>query len=1073
MNKNSISIDLASDRDRIVHYLRSRLVGPVNGQDEFLPGKDQPHSYHYLMGAIFPQGTGIKDIEESEDTDSSAEDPIALAYQMKPASLGLSFFFMSDSEEPEITVRVSAAVYSHQSEESGNPSGWKRVLLTQKSEGDDFTLSFRNRSKTGLLSGHVDLVSNWRKLGNGYLVTVSLINAHHASGGRPDPEKILHQVWMRCEGKNGSIGAYPSPNRYSWDAEEEDLALIYQNKKTYAIGHGCAAVWPVREQQQIATYVETSFIPSYEVAPVTTEIATVYELDDERVLSLQYLADSRVEWSTKAAALRSFISKYELWIEEQDSYPIPAGLEAAAVRVSGRLHEVKRRMLKGLAYLSENFNARECFRVANLAMLMQMVHSSKEYSGELRDANSFQYVAPEYSEERHSKYRWRPFQLAFQLLTIESIANSNSEEREIADLIWFPTGGGKTEAYLSVAAFELFYRRKMYGDAGGGTAIMLRYTLRLLTAQQFQRAAALICACEVIRDVDPGEWGTEAFTLGLWVGGATTPNQISNDSDDSPGALQKYQYLREQPKPENPFQLAQCPWCGSRIVPERYSENPDSYGIKVSHSSFGFFCPTATCTFHGHIPVQVIDDALYQNPPSFLIGTIDKFARLAWIDQPASFFTGGNEKRRPPSLILQDELHLISGPLGTISGLYESAIDVVIQQLGGKPKYIAATATIRRAGDQVKKLYARKCAVFPPSGMTAEDSFFSREELPSKERPGRLYIGVMGQYHTPVTSLVHTSAALAQAPIDVPLSTEAKDGYWTQVIFHNSLRELGKTMTMSLDDIPERAAIANDKGNSRRLSPVELSANISSSDIPEVLENLKVSRGKDGAIDCLPCTNMFSVGVDVKRLGLILMNGQPKTTSEYIQASSRVGRDRIPGLVVAFYPNNKARDRSQYESFIPYHQALYRAVEPTSVTPYALPSMERALHAALVIACRYSAGLSGNNGARNFDPSDPQIRDCIEALRSRMMSAESDDASTQEEISGYLDTCVTAWKQEAEASSHGSKQLYYDSKGNKGFQPLIKHYQPGSPIKPSVPWATLNSMRNVDGDCKIYIWGEH
>jgi len=1073
MEKKSASV-LASDRANIVEYLRSQLIGPANGPEEVLLGKDQAQSYHYLMGAVFPKGTGVKELEDSEETDASSEDPIALAYQMKPASIGLSFFVVSESDEPEIKVRISAAAYHRQEKLVDQPSGWKRVPLNKSPKGDIVSLSPVTRSKPGVLAGYADLISNWRKLGDGYLVTVTLINSQAAAEGKPDPEHILHQVQMRCESAGGNIGAYPSPNRYSWDSEEEDLALIYQNKKTFAIGHGCSAVWPVKKGQLEAEYVEVSFIPSYEVPPVTTELSKKYSPENKRLFSLQFLANSQVDWSEKSKLLRSFIDKYDSWINEQDNLPVPEGLDSAAQRVSGRLHEAKRRMLKGLSYLSENPSARECFRLANQVMLMQMIHSGKDFAGVPREKNSFQYKYPDYFEERWSGLHWRPFQLAFQLLTIESIANSNSEEREIADLIWFPTGGGKTEAYLAVSAFELFHRRKMYGEAGGGTAVLLRYTLRLLTAQQFQRAAALICACEVVRKADEGQWGEEPFSLGLWVGEPTTPNRISNNSESNPGAFQKYKYIREQPKPENPFQLAQCPWCGTRIVPAKHQESPDHYGIKVSNSSFSFFCPTDSCSFNESLPVQVIDEALYSNPPSFLIGTIDKFARLAWVDEPASFFKGRAEIRRPPSLILQDELHLISGPLGTISGLYEAAIDVVIQKLGEKPKYVAATATIRRADDQVQKLYARKCAVFPPSGMTAEDSFFSREESPTKKNPGRLYIGVMGQYHTPVTSLVHTSAALGQSVLDVPLSPQAKDGYWTQVIFHNSLRELGKTMTMSLDDIPERSAvIAKDKANSRQISPVELSANISSNEIPEILENLKISREKEGAIDCLPCTNMFSVGVDVKRLGLILMNGQPKTTSEYIQASSRVGRDEVPGLVVAFYPSNKARDRSQYESFIPYHQALYRAVEPTSVTPYALPSMERALHAALIITCRYSTDIGGNNGARKFDAADAEIRDCIESLRNRMLAAEYNDPATQQEINEYLDGCVSAWHREAEASRRGASQLRYDSRGTPNFQPLISSYKPGAALKPSIPWATLNSMRNVDGDCKIYVWGEH
>ena len=209
-------------------------------------------------------------------------------------------------------------------------------------------------------------------------------------------------------------------------------------------------------------------------------------------------------------------------------------------------------------------------------------------------------------------------------MAIESIGNTNSNERQIADLIWFPTGGGKTEAYLAVSAFELFHRRQQFGDGGGGTGIILRYTLRLLTTQQFERAAAMICACEFVRRQDPDEWGEEPFSLGLWVGQATTPNMFSNDSDMSPGAYQKYKEMREAAKPENPFQLLACPWCGSRLVPVKHSDKPDDYGFRVSASTFEIHCTTGSCDFHNKIPVQVIDEAV-QSPPSFLIGTIDKF----------------------------------------------------------------------------------------------------------------------------------------------------------------------------------------------------------------------------------------------------------------------------------------------------------------------------------------------------------------------------------------------------------------------------------------------------------------
>ncbi len=1058
---------LSGDRNRIVEYLNSQLVGPANGPDETLLKKDAPHTY-YLMGALFPQGAGIKGPEEEEE-DQTSDDPIAMAYQLKPASVGLSFYIETEESIPEVRVELSAAAYTLSEKQ------WVRRELATRDDPEPHVLTpGAGRDKAGVLDGRADLMSTWRSMGSGHLVTVTLVNPRKVVENKLDAADVIHQVWFRCSAANGFIGTYPSPNRYSWDKEEEELALIYQNKRTFAIGHGCAPMWPIVKAQLSAESIETSFIPQYEVPPVTSDLPKDHSLKDSDVFSIQFLANEKVDWEEKRKKLEGFINSYSSWTKAEAKRPVPEGLNEAAERILSRLDMAVERMVKGLHFLNENSGARNCFLLANRIMQMQMIHSGDEFGGTMREANSFEVGSPEYNDPKWEVLRWRPFQLAFQLLAIESIGNTNSDEREIADLIWFPTGGGKTEAYLAVSAFELFHRRYQYGDAGGGTAIILRYTLRLLTTQQFQRAAAMICACEEVRKADTNQWGDEPFSLGLWVGQPTTPNYLDSDSEKALGAFQRYKMMREQARPENPFQLLQCPWCGTRIVPAQQSQKPADYGIQASASSFRFFCPSKKCCFNKLLPIQVIDEALYEEPPSFLIGTIDKFARLAWRDQPGAFFSGGKRKRRPPSMVLQDELHLISGPLGTIAGVYEAAMDVVMKRHGANPKYIAATATIRRAEDQVRRLYARECMVFPPAGMTAEDSWFSREEASSETNPGRLYIGVMGQYHTPVTSLVHTSAALVQSAIDVKLSDIAADGYWTQVIFHNSRRELGKTMTMSLDDIPKRAeVIAHNTAKSRKIQPIEMSANISSREIPEILESLKAPKGNRAAIDCLPCTNMFSVGVDVKRLGLIMMNGQPKTTSEYIQASSRVGRDLVPGLVVAFYPNNKARDRSQYESFIPYHQALYRAVEPTSVTPYALPSMERALHAALTIVVRYCAGLSGNDGARQFDKDHPVIADVIEALRQRMLEAEPDDQTTQAGINNYLEICINAWQEKAELSRQSGIQLRYDVKSTPNLEPLLVDYMAGAAAKPEIPWPTLNSMRNVDSDCNVYVWGEH
>ena len=266
--------------------------------------------------------------------------------------------------------------------------------------------------------------------------------------------------------------------------------------------------------------------------------------------------------------------------------------------------------------------------------------------------------------------------------------------------------------------------------------------------------------------------------------------------------------------------------------------------------------------------------------------------------------------------------------------------------------------------------------MFPPSGLDADDSYFVRFD---REMPGRLYSGIMPQGHTPLTAMVHLSAALLQAPIDLPLTAPADDAYWTLVAYHNSLRELGKSVTLAHDDIPARiSVIAETEDDVRRLPDdqiLELTSNVPPAEIPAKLEVLQRHRG-EGAASFVASTNMISVGVDVPRLGLMLVVGQPKTTSEYIQATSRVGRT-VPGLIVTLYSPSKPRDRSHYESFVPYHSALYRAVEPTSVTPFSIPARGRALHAGLVVMARHGLGWDANDDASLFNAADPDWQEMV------------------------------------------------------------------------------------------------
>jgi hypothetical protein len=198
----------------------------------------------------------------------------------------------------------------------------------------------------------------------------------------------------------------------------------------------------------------------------------------------------------------------------------------------------------------------------------------------------------------------------------------------------------------------------------------------------------------------------------------------------------------------------------------------------------------------------------------------------------------------------------------------------------------------------------------------------------------------------------------------------------------------------------------------------------------------------------------------------MLIVGQPKTTAEYIQASSRVGRDanRPPGLVVTLYSSSKPRDRSHYENFEAYHGALYRAVEPTSVTPYAPPSRDRALHAALVIVVRHACGLGANEDAMLFDPANIKIKKCVELLVKRMVQAEPDE---KDNIEKHVNCLIEEWVTLVKMASSEGRPLRYHGKGGRQFSTLLKSFG-----KKGEGWSTLNSMRNVDTESVICIAGE-
>lgn len=1047
-----------SERSAYCDLVRSDLIGPANGANEVL--SERPDK-RYLMGMLFPQDAAIQnatvdeedegeDARTSREGEDAPESPTDLLFQRLPSSVGLSFA-VQGSGHVDLVIDLCCGRY----EKVG--SAWKRREVKQTSS---LSVGIGSSAQEVVFGGVAKVLAIMRPGARGArVITVSLINASRLEDSEStiDPKDILYQARMAVR-PSDRLARWPAPERLSRDDEEDELLLRYRERTAFAIGHGCAASWRIGDGESDIAMIE--FLPAKAVPPVTTEIDLSESPEAAAIQNIQRLQSDDTPVQSLTRGLTALVDAYRAWRRRLDVVSdFDSSLVPARDRILARIDSAIRRMDAGIMLLGSDPRALQCFRLANRAMLMQMAYASRvsdvEQKGRMPDPRG----APNPDDPEHAQRAWRPFQIAFFLMCLPGLWDESSPDRELVDLIWFPTGGGKTEAYLAAAAFEMLRRRMQLGERGGGTAVITRYTLRLLTQQQFQRSAHLICALEDLRSIDES-LGTEPFSLGLWIGKQSTPltlksahqlflSKVANPSGSSAS---------------NPFALLSCPCCGTPLVPKSKQElSTDGVGIDSTERAFSFFCPDARCHRHKGIPVQVIDEALYQSPPTMLLGTLDKFAMLAWRDEAVSFFgrVGGIDRSIPPSLIIQDELHLISGPLGTIAGVYEAAIDTVIAKRGGRAKVIASTATIRRASEQAQALFAKPVDVFPPPGLEASDSFFSTDT----KGAGRLYIGAMGQAHTPTYSVVMTSATMLQSVPRLDFEQEKADAWWTLVAYHNSRRELGKSLTMANDDIPARLSALYGR-HARRIKHVkELSANVPGPEIPQVLDDLKQGVTTGNAVDFLGCTNMLSVGVDVARLGLMLVVGQPRSTSEYIQATSRVGRDqkRLPGIVLTLFMPTKPRDRSHYEGFTAFHEAMYRYVEPTSVTPYALPARRRALHAAVVIVIRHGLDvLAANDRAQAISQFTAEVDPVIDMLEQRMTAAD------RREIAGIrrdLSVFVDEWR--GRAATPG---LRYSAGWNaNNFRSLIRAFGDSADLDAR---ETLQSMRHVDRSVPAKIFGQ-
>jgi hypothetical protein len=993
---SSAAISSVEVRKRLVDALKLDLVGPLADhvlKNECLPGWIRPSSW-YLTGFLIPVGTPPEessDADEDDDIDvvpesaglleESNDERKAAKKGYFPSSMGLSFLVSKEAHSISVVVRWGNYTATEIPGTDGKPvSVWKReafekaVPISLKggnnegvhnvpdSDGLQFHLVERQISADDL-GGQIPQGSR--------SISVFLVNHRKPDAAKPDQTYVFQaEIEVRSDHPFAPRPDLRGARAAEWDEQVADLH--YSDTPEYATGHGVSAEWDIVDGE--CRLLRSAWIPSAEVEKTETAKVRGVQLSME---ALGALADG----AAAEAALHPLVNEYRAWIEAQ---------RLAATTLQGNRRETAEELLRlagvaadriagGIALLVKDVDALDAFRVANRAVARA-----------LRKRLSIE--NPE----------WRAFQLAFILLNLSGLADPRDPNRATVDLLFFPTGGGKTEAYLGLAAFAMVLRRVRHpsekGRAGAGVSVIMRYTLRLLTLDQLSRAAGLVCALELEREKKVDRYGEWAFEIGLWVGKAATPNILGRKGDNrSDSARAKVRQFKADPKSKpSPIPLENCPWCGTRFKPESFTLLPNDDQPR----ELRIVCTNFECDFTRDrpLPIVAVDEPLYRRLPAFLIATVDKFASLPWVGD-SGILLGGAERYDtngfyggadpgtgarllmplpPPDLVIQDELHLISGPLGTMVGLYESAIEALcLREIDGRtvrPKIVASTATVRRAQDQIQALFARPITqVFPPPGPDRRDSFFART-VPSSQTEARLYLGVAAQGRNPKVVMRKAWLALMGAGERAYRDAggqknqqNSADPYMTVLGYFNSLRELGGARRILEEEVQNtvkgyggRKRIGEEQGlfqDRKSFSEVvELTSRVSTDKVAEARRRLETPFHKiDQRVDCAIATNMISVGLDIPRLGLMVVLGQPKSNAEYIQATSRVGRDdQRPGLVVTLLNIHKPRDRSHYERFRYYHETFYRSVEVSSVTPFAARALDRGFAGALVGLARHA-----------------------------------------------------------------------------------------------------------------------
>ncbi len=1228
-----------SARAGLLEILRRELLGPAEGDTEVLT--TQPNQ-RYLLGRIAPTrlqnaaetpaaetpedrdgidpldaaaSTGVPVTGSEEDTLSATVDedpgedtddePVRRGL-MIPASMGLRFQVPAGLDA--LNVHVSWGTYepTGAGAETGQASAdtgtrYRRVPHEHSLRLEPASLA-PGHTEDRILDGDVTLRidSHLDEPAGRYLIELALCN------DRTTPRRIPTEAWMfqtRIDVDAGGRAVFlpvhdptlpPAPGtaaRPDPGSEEARLDLQYRDRLEFAVGRTCSADWslpptlPGNEVLRRAVQVRTTWIPTVET-PQTTAADVPGALLDMRALAAAAAAPNGSD--ALRDALDPIVSAYSTWLDEQAAAAadLPDHLRGTAEEALAEARQVRSQLAEGLAHLTadapDGAEARRCFAFMNRVMADQRVHSqiaaARAVDAEVRVEEAEARVLV-----RDYPHHWRVFQLAFILMQLPALADPAAERRAGAlatvELLFFPTGGGKTEAYLGLAAYAFAIRRRQGLldtpdgpiDGRAGVTVLMRYTLRLLTSQQFQRATTLVCAAELARREDPATWGEEPFRIGLWVGTAVSPKRVSE-------AAEELKRLRERGGAGkrgsgaghrfSALQLGHCPWCGRPLTPADVTVR-DVAGMA---ERVVVRCPDelGECPFSdgdGNVPdglpVLTTDEEIYRLAPAFVIATVDKLARLAREGHAATLFghvarhcgrhgyVPGLDHRnssdyagctladngrhrakgslpaatvrpatrlRPPDLIIQDELHLITGALGTTVGLFEAAVETMCAWTApdgrpAAPLLVASSATVRKAADQVRLLYGRDVTIFPPQVLDASDTFFSRAVPIDAARPGRLYVGLSTTgVRLTAAEIQTTQTLMAGAQLLLDRVGAPADPYMTLVGYFSATRELAGMARYVQDDI--QTGLARPGRDSRlprrrgtgfsALHLGELTSRVSSADITATLDRMGLTfdpdvdstAARDAAMaatragksvqrreaaakpyDVVLATSMLQVGVDVPRLGLMLVVGQPKNTAEYIQATSRVGRDaNRPGLVVTLGNWARPRDLAHYEQFRHFHETFYARVEPLSVTPFSVTAVDRGLDGALVAAARVTQagtreGLNPEHDAGNASTQRETLTKLASALTDRVTAAGGEDAARY--TASRLEARLSEWRRrEKDAAGRGGELVYERGADDARFFALLRSAESAgghTPQRDEAPFVVAGSMREVQPEINLLV----